>query len=125
MATTERAGVASVYMNGTYCEVGANIEIKLGGEVRTAKEKSDGIAGYTTKFVAPEFTLTAIDGPSVSVMAFKAINGQTLQVTLNNGKNYLLYNATQIDDPSIKIADGNVDNLKFSGTSAAELLAKS
>ena len=122
MANTERAGVASVFINGAYIEVTATIEIKPGGNIRTPKEKSDGIAGYTTRFVAPEVTLNAIDGPSVSVTAFKAIAGQTLQINLSNGKQYQLFNATQVDDVSIKIADGNIDGLKFTGTSMSEQL---
>lgn len=123
MAFQERGGVASVFIDGAYYEVAAQINIKLGGLIRTPKIKSDGVAGWTTKYAAPEVTLTAIDGPQTSVQALKAISGQTLQVQLNNGKVYLVYDATQIDDLEIKVADGELDTLKFSGSSADEQLA--
>lgn len=122
MASNERGGVASVYVNGALIEVSAEIEVKLGAIVRTPKLSSNGVAGFTTKAAAPEVTLEGIDGPQVSVLAFKAIVGQTMLVQLNNGKTYQLYDATQIDDPSLKIHEGNISDLKFTGSRCQEIL---
>ena len=121
MANVERGGVASVYHNGSYIEVGASIEIKPGGIINTPVVSSDGVAGYTTKFVQPELTLEAIDGGSVSVLALKAIKNETIQVRLNNGKTYQLFGAITIDDPSIAIHDGKISSLKFFGTRLQEI----
>lgn len=123
MPMIERGGIASVYVDGALYEVGATIELKLGGVVRTAKVGSDRVAGFTTRFEAPEATLMFIDGPAVSVAAIKAIRGQTLQLRLNNGKTYQLYNATQVDDPTVKIADGEIDGVKFTGDRMQEIPA--
>lgn len=115
MAIIERGGVASVYIGGTLIEVGASIEVKAGGLVRTAKVSSNGVAGYTTKWEAPEVTLEAIDGAAVSIASLKAVAGQTMQVRANNGKTYVLVQAFQVDDPSAKLDEGNITGLKFSG----------
>lgn len=125
MASIERGGVASFYINGAYYEVGADIEVKAGGEVRTPVIKSDGVAGFTTKWVAPEVTLEMIDGGAVSLTALKAVSGQTVQISLKNGKQYQLYSAFQIDDPSAKIGDGKITGVKFSGKRCQELLSAS
>ena len=119
----ERGGVASVQIDGTIISVGADISVKLGGIVNTPKISSDGVAGYTTKWEAPEVTLSAIDGPQTSVLALKSVNGQTLQVVLNNGKSYLLSQAFTVDDPSVKIEQGDISGLKFSGSGCTEVLA--
>ncbi len=123
MAQIERGGVASFYLDGSYVEVAAAIDVKMGGYIRTAKVSSNGVAGFTSKWMPPEVTVEALDGPAVSIAALKAINGQTLQVQMNNGKTYQLYAAFQIDDPDIKIADGQVGGLKFSGSRCQEILA--
>lgn len=120
---TERGGIASVQIDGTIVTVGAEISIKLGGEVRTAKMASTGVAGWTSKFQPPEISLTAIDGPATSILALKAVSGQTMQVVLNNGKSYLLTQAFQVDDPTAKIAEGDIDSLKFQGVACTEILA--
>ena len=67
--------------------------------------------------------MTALDGPAVSVTALKAINGQTLQVKLNNGKMYQLIGAFQIDDPELKVDAGEIGGLKFCGTRCQEITA--
>ena len=123
MAQIERGGIASFYVDGSYYEVGATIEVKLGGEVRTPVISSNGVAGFTSKIMAPEITMEALDGPAVSISALKAVNGQTVQVTLNNGKQYMLYSAFQIDDPNINIAEGKAAGVKFSGASCTEITA--
>jgi hypothetical protein len=123
MANIERGGVASIYVDGQLIEVKAEFDIKLGGLVRTAVDSSNATAGYTTKWVAPEFSMTAIDGSAVSIQAFKAISGNTLLVSLNNGKQYQLRQAFQVDDPTIKGNDASVDGLKFSGIAAQEIPA--
>lgn len=125
MANTERGGVCQFYAGGAYYEVGADITVKQGGFIRTAKDKSDGTAGSTSKWVAPEVTLTAIDGPQVSVTALKAINGVTVQLNQRNGKSWLLYGAFQVDDPEVKISTGDISALKFSGIRCVEQLATS
>lgn len=119
----ERGGVASVQIDGTIISVGADIGVKIGGIVNTPKISSNGVAGYTTKWEAPEITLTAIDGPQTSVLALKSVNGQTLQVVLNNGKSYLLSQAFTVDDPSVKVEQGDISGLKFSGSACTEVLA--
>lgn len=121
MAQIERGGIASFYIDGTYYEVGADIEVQMGGVTRTPVVSSDGVAGYTSKYKAPEVTMEALDGPSVSIAALKAVNGQTVQIVQNSGKQYMLYSAFQIDDPSIKIAEGKVSGVKFSGASCREI----
>ncbi len=122
-ALLERGGVASVQIDGTVISVGADISVKLGGLIKVPKISSNGVAGFTTKWEAPEVTLTAIDGPQTSVLALKSINGQTLQVVLNNGKSYLLMQAFTVDDPSVKVEQGDISGLKFSGSACPEVLA--
>ena len=119
----ERGGVASFYVDGAYYSVKADIGIKLGGMTRKPVASSDGVAGFVTEWVAPEFTFTAFDGPAVSVSALKAINGPTVQVRMNNGKTYQIFGAFQVDDPDLKVDTGEVGGLKISGLRAQEILA--
>ena len=124
MANIERGGVASFYVDGAYYSVKADISVKLGGITRKpVLDSAGGVAGFTTEGVAPEIAMTALDGPAVSVSAFKAINGQTVQVRLNNGKTYQLYNAFQIDDPDLKVDAGEIGGLKLSGARCQEIPA--
>lgn len=115
MAGINRGGAASFYVAGAYYEVKADIEIKLGGITRKPIVSSAGSVDYIVEMVAPEVSLTALDGPAVSVTALKAFQGGTLQVRLNNGKRYLLSSAFQTDDPSAKVDAGEIGGLKFSG----------
>jgi len=124
MPSIERGGVASFYVNGAYYEVGAEIDVKPGGIIRTPMVKSDGVAGFTTKWEAPEVTLEALDGPQVSVATIKSIAGTpTVQLNLNNGKSWFLYGAFQIDDVTAKIGDGKITGVKLSGTRCVENVA--
>ena len=124
MAISERGGIASFYVDGALYEISAQITVKLGGVTRTAKVASDGsVVGFITKGVAPEVGFDAIDGGQVSVAALKAIQGQTVQVVMRNGKSYLLTQAFQIDDPEIKPSDGDIGGVKLSGALCTEVLA--
>jgi hypothetical protein len=123
MAMIERGGVASIYIGGATYEVGAEITIKLGGIVRTPVTSSNGVAGFTTKWETPEVEFEGLDAASVSVMGLKGLVNQTFQVKMNNGKSYLIASGTQIDDPSIKVAEGKISGLKFSGKYAQEVTA--
>lgn len=126
MAVIERGGVAQFYAGGVYYQVGAEIDVKPGGIIRTAKEASDQTAGFTTKWVAPEVTLTALDGPAVSITALKSLSGSSnVQINQHNGKSWLLYGAFQVDDVTVKIAGGEASGLKLSGTNCVEQLATS
>ncbi|MBW4089897.1 MAG: hypothetical protein HIU82_02140 [Proteobacteria bacterium] len=116
MAGINRGGAASFYLGGAYYEVKADISVKEGGLVRKPVVSSGGSVDYTVENVAPEVTITALDGPAVSVAALKRINGATLQIRANNGKSYLLNNAFQVDDPDIKVDTGEIGGLKFSGS---------
>ncbi len=125
MAAIERGGIASFYLDGAYYEVKADMAVKLGGVGRKPVPGAAGnVAGFTTETLIPDVTMTALDGPAVSVSALKAVNGNTtLQIKLNNGKSYIVYGAFQIDDPDIKVDAGEIGALKFSGTSAVEITA--
>ncbi|MDE1905027.1 MAG: phage tail tube protein [Rhodospirillales bacterium] len=123
MALQENGGVASCYIDGAYIQVAANITFKMGGLTRKMVKSSDGVAGYVTVWMEPELDLEAIDGPSVSLTAFKAVNGQTIQLKMNNGKIYQLYQAVQIEDPQGKADAGLISGLKFSGARMQEITA--
>lgn len=123
MAITERGGLASFFVDGALYEISAQISIKMGGLVRTPKVDSTGaVVGFTTKGVPPDITIDAIDGPAVSVATLKAIQGQTVQLNMRNGKSYILTQGFQVDDPDVKPADGDVSGLKFSGADCTEEL---
>lgn len=122
MAAIERGGVASFYVGGAYLSVKASISVKMGGLARAPVVDSAGnTVGFSTKGEPPEVTLTAIDGPAVSLAALKAINGPTVQIGLNNGKKYQLINAFATDDPEAKIDAGEIDGIKLSGTRCQEI----
>jgi hypothetical protein len=123
MAMIERGGVASIFIGGATYEVSAEITIKVGGITRAPVMKSDGMAGYTTKWEQPEVEFEGIDGPTVSVAGLKGLVSTTMQVALNNGKSYLIADATQIEDPSIKVHEGKISGLKFTGSYCTEVLA--
>jgi Phage tail tube protein len=125
MAEIERGGIASFYVDGAYYQVAADIEVKPGGIVRTAVAASDSTAGYTTKWVVPEVTLDALDGPAVSITALKSITNSTVQLQLNNGKSWYLYGAFQTDDITAKIADGKATGVKLGGSRCVENLKTS
>ena len=123
MAAIERGGVASFYLDGVFYEVKADISVKLGGVGRKPIPGAAGrVAGFTTETLIPDVTMTALDGPAVSVQALKSVNGNTtLQIQLNNGKGYVVYDAFQIDDPDIKVDAGEIGALKFSGHEIKEV----
>jgi hypothetical protein len=125
MPLIERGGCSSFFVDGATYEIAAEVSIKLGGIVRKPVVSSNGVAGFTTTYEAPSIEVEIIDGPSVSISALKAISGSTLQVSLNNGKSYLLTNATQVDDPDGKIAEGKISGVKFTGSICKEVLVTS
>jgi hypothetical protein len=84
--------------------------------------KSDGVAGFVTSWEAPEVEFEALDSATVSVAGLKGLQNTPLQVQMNNGKSYLIAGATQIDQPSIKVHEGKVSGLKFSGDYCQEIL---
>ncbi|MDT7953919.1 MAG: phage tail tube protein [Acetobacteraceae bacterium] len=122
MASIERGGVAYFYVDGALYDVKAEITVKLGGIVRTPVTSSNAVVGFSSKIAHPEITMEALDGPAVSIAALKAFSSGVIQVRMNNGKAYQLFNAFQIDDPEVKAADGSVSGIKFSGTACQELL---
>ncbi len=122
MAMIERGGASSFFVGGATYEVGAQVKIIAGGIVRKPVESSNGIAGFTTSYVAPTVECEALDGPAVSVAALRAIVGQTLQIMMNNGKSYILVNATQIEHPTAEIDSGKITGLKFVGDALNEIL---
>ena len=93
--------------------------------MRTPVIGSAGVAGYSTRFANPEVEFEALDGPAVSVANFRGIANVPLQIQLNNGKSYLIANATNIDDVSIKVHDGKISGLKFSGDYVQEVTVSS
>jgi hypothetical protein len=121
MAQIERGGVASIYIGGATYEVSAEITIKLGGVVRTGVASSNGTAGFTTKWELPEVEFEALDAATVSVTGLKGLVNTPFQVLLNNGKSYLIAGATQVDDPSVKIHEGKISGLKFTGDFCQEV----
>ena len=121
MAQIERGGVASIYIGGATYEVSAEITIKMGGITRKPVASSNGTAGYTTAWEAPEVEFEALDAATVSVTGLKSIVNTPFQVLLNNGKSYLIAGATQVNDASIKIHEGKISGLKFTGDYCQEV----
>ncbi len=122
MAMIERGGASSFFIGGATYEVGAQVKITAGGIVRKPIESSNGIAGFTTSYAAPMVEVEILDGPSVSLAALRGIVGQTLQIMMNNGKSYILVNATQIEQPTSEIDAGKITGMKFTGDSLDEVL---
>jgi hypothetical protein len=122
MAMIERGGISSIFIGGATYQVSAEITIKIGGVVRTPVLASDGVAGYTTKWEAPEVEFEGLDGPTVSVAGLIGLVNTPFQVRMNNGKSYLIASGTQIDAPSIKAHEGKISGLKFSGKYCQEIL---
>jgi len=123
MAQIERGGISSLFVAGATYEVSAEVTVKPGGETRKVVLSSNGVAGYTTEIQAGEIEFEALDGPQVAVTALMAAKGVPIQVRMNNGKSWLLPNASQIDQPSVKIHEGKISGLKFAGDPAREILA--
>jgi hypothetical protein len=125
MPIIEHGGASSFFVDGATYEVSASVKIEKGGLVRTPVVSSDGSVGYTTKYVEPSIEADFLDGPSMSIAALANISGSTLQVQMNNGKSYILVNATQIDKLSADVAEGKIPGVKFTGTLVKEVLVKS
>ena len=121
MAQVESGGISSIYIGGATYEVSAEITIKLGGIVRKPVVSSNGTAGYTTAWDAPEVEFEALDAATVSVTGILGIVDTPLQVQMNNGKSYLIAGATQVDQPSVKVAEGTISGLKFTGDYCQEV----
>jgi len=118
--TNERGGVAQVMLGNQLVSLGATLNIMPGGIVREVVTGLSGVAGYTSKHVAPSVELELFDSADRSTAAVRAIDGGTIQVNQNNGKSWILTGAFQVDEMTLDAAKGTY-TAKFAGLSMREL----
>ena len=124
MAAVDVGGVAYFYVDGQLYDLKGNFKVKLGGLVRTPVPGVDGSVHFTCKYVEPSIEAELFDKSNLAIVALKQLTDSTVQIRMNNGKIYQLYDAFQVDDPDIDAAQGMFP-IKFSGTRCQELVVNS
>ncbi len=113
-------GTASFKANGTLYELAGSIKVDVGGVIRTPAVGPSGATGkWTERNDPPMVEVEVWDDPALSIQAIRAITGANVQLALNSGKSYILYNAFQTDKLELDAVAGKF-TLKLSGTDCQE-----
>lgn len=120
MVQVARGGTAYFYVDGQLYELAGTFKIDVGGVIRTAIAGPSGVVGFTERHEAPMVDAEIFDHPGLSITALRAMNDVTVQIRLNIGKTYQLYNAFQVDKLELDAEAGKFA-LRFSGIQMQEI----
>jgi hypothetical protein len=121
MATTNRiGGVLSLRADGTQYEARGNFQVTPSTVKRTGVAGQDFVHGYIEEPIVPQIKGDISIGNQLSIEALEAITGATVQVSLANGRTYVLTNAWTTAAFVIDAHDGKVE-VTFEGITCQEI----
>lgn len=120
MAQVARGGTAYFYVDGVLYELAGTFKVDVGGVIRTPVAGPSGMVGFTERHDPPMIEADLFDNPTLSLFTLRGVTDATVQVRLNIGKTYQLFNAFQTDKIELDGVAGTF-NVKFSGLDCQEL----
>ena len=116
-------GTAQFYVSGVLYELAGSIKVDPGGVIRTPAIGPSGPTGkWTERVDPPMIEVEVFDDPALSLQAIRGTTEASVQLQLKSGKQYILYNAFQVDKLELDAIAGKF-TFKMSGTDMVETTA--
>jgi len=119
---TRRAGLKALKVGNNVYDVKGNVTYNLGGEMKEGMAGADRVHGYKVTRIVPKLEGQITDRGDLDVAAFKAVDGETVVMELENGKTVFLKDAWFAGEGEQGTEEGNID-FKFEGLSGREIRA--
>ena len=121
MASPNRiGGILSLRVDGNQYEARGNFQVTPSVVKRTGVAGQDNVHGYIEEPIVPTIKGDISIGNQLSVVALEAITDSTVQVSLANGRNYILTDAWVTAAFTIDAHEGKVE-VTFEGLTCQEI----
>ncbi|WP_158812061.1 phage tail tube protein [Beijerinckia sp. L45] len=120
MANGRIGGTLAFTIDGTAYDVRGNFEVSASSVKREGQAGQSGYQGYTEMPVVQGFKADLTTGDSLSMTTLEAITSSTMQVSLANGKTYVLTQGFFCSGTTINATEGRIA-CEFQGASMTEI----
>lgn len=115
-----RFGIIQFQVNGEVFRAKGNFSYNVGGEARETVMGADAIHGYKVTRVPGFIEGEITDSPELSLYDLKHIADATVTLSLENGKMFVLREATQVGEADGNSEEGNI-GVRFEGPDGEEI----